>query len=328
MTDNTFKILAADHEEPLALFDKTAAKIGAKVIYGGVTTPEQIESMAEDADAVIVFRTHVSPAAIARMKKCKLLVRQGIGTDLIDVPAASRAGIFVSNVPDYCIEEVASHTMMLLLAAVRNLLGYDRVVREKGWGLYSSGRKVPPLDGMKLGILGLGKIGREVARKAHAFGMDIAGYDPYVHDDIFESVGVERVRHLDELLRRSRALSINTPATPETNRMIGSRELALLPPGSYLVNTARGAIVDLAALDEALASGHVAAAGVDVFEEEPLGADHPILKRDNLIVTPHVAFYSNRSLVAVLTQTMEEVVRVLRGERPLNLVNPEAFAHR
>lgn len=322
-----FKILAADRAQSLEVFDRKAAEIGAKVVYGGADRPEQIESLAEDVDAVIVFRTHVTSAAIARMKKCKIILRQGIGFDLVDVPAATKAGIFVSNIPDYCIEEVAAHAMTLMLASVRNLLDYHRVMTTKGWGFYNTSRKVPALADLKLGIVGLGKIGRALARQARAFGFKLAAYDPYVHDDVFAPLGVERVRRLEELLAQADIISLHTPLTPETNGMFGAREFGQMKRGAYFINTARGKIVDLSALDAALASGQLAAAGLDVFEDEPLAPAHPILKRENLVATPHVAFYSERSLRAVVIEAIEEVVRTLKGERPLNLVNPEVYAY-
>jgi D-3-phosphoglycerate dehydrogenase / 2-oxoglutarate reductase len=329
MTDSPrFTILAADRGKPLDEFDRLALGVGAKVVYGGARTSAEMDPLVGEADAVIVFRTPVTAEQIAKMRRCRIIVRQGIGFDLIDVPAATRAGIFVSNVPDYCIDEVADHAMTLLLAVVRNLMDYHRVMTTKGWGYWNESRTVPPLSGMRLGLVGLGKIGRGVARRAAAFGFDLKGYDPYVHDDVFTALDVGRVRQLEALLESCDAITVHTPLTPETQGMLGEREFARMRPGSYFVNTARGKIVDLNALDAALASGHIAAAGLDVFEDEPLDAAHPILKRPNLIATPHVAFYSERSIRRVVTESIEEVLRALRGERPLNLVNPEVYAHR
>lgn len=328
MNEKKLKILAADRPQPLPLFDERAAEAGAEVVYANAGEPEEVEPLVEDADAVIVFRTYVSEAAIRRMKRCKVILRQGIGFDLVDVPAATRAGIFVSNVPDYCIEEVSSHAMMLLLATVRNLMDYHRVITETGWGFYNTSRTVPPLDRMRLGLLGLGKIGRAMARKARVFGLKLAAYDPYVHQDVFDWLGVERVRQLDELLGQVDILSIHTPLTPETEGLIARREIDLMKPGSYLINTARGKIVDLDAVHDALERGHLAAAGLDVFENEPLDPGHPILKNQKLVATPHVAFYSESAVVRVVTQAIDEVVRVLGGERPLYLVNPEVYSHR
>lgn len=329
MTDSPkFKVLAADRAKPLPIFDRKAAEAGAVMVYGGASTPAEIETLVDDVDAVIVFRVNVTEAAIARMRKCRLLLRQGIGFDLIDVPAATRAGIFVSNVPDYCIEEVANHAVTLMLACVRNLMDYHRIMTTKGWGLYNVSRKVPALREMTAGIVGLGKIGRSFARKARPFGLKLAGYDPYVHQDVFDSLGVERVRGLDELLGMADIVSVHAPLTPETKGMLGEREFGLMKRGSYFINTGRGKIVDLSALDRALASGHLAAAGLDVFEDEPLDPNHPILKRENLVATPHVAFYSERSVTRVVEEAIEEVARVLKGHRPLNLVNPEVYAHR
>lgn len=322
-----FRILAADRGKPFALFDERAAEIGAEVIYAGAKTSAEMDPYVADADAVMVFRTHVTADQIKKMKRCRLLLRQGIGFDLIDVPAATRAGIFVSNIPDYCIDEVADHAVTLLLVTVRNLMDFHRAMTGEGWGFYNTSRTVPAMAGMKLGIVGLGKIGRAFARRAGVFGFQMLGYDPYVHDDIFASVGVGRVRQLDQLLCDCDAISLHMPLTPETQGLFGTREFSQMKPGSYFINTARGRIVDLAALDEALGSGHIAAAGLDVFEEEPLAPDHPILRRPNLVATPHVAFYSERSVQRVASESIDEVIRVLRGDRPLNLVNPEVYAH-
>ncbi len=328
-SNSTFQILAADREGPFPFFDMEAAKIGAKMVYGGASTPEQLETLVDDADAVIVFRTPVSARAIERMKKCKIILRQGIGFDLVDVPAATKAGIFVSNVPDYCIEEVASHAMALLLAIVRNLRDYDRLMREKGWGFYNNAsRLVPPMDEMKLGIVGLGKIGRSFARKAQAFGFKLSAYDPYLHDDVFQSVGAERKRQLEELLKQSDVVSLHVPLTPETRGMFGAAQFAMMKHRSYFINTARGKIVDLTALIHALKEGPLAAAALDVFEDEPLDPNHPILKLEKVVLTPHVAFYSERSIRRVVAESIAEVVRTLQGSRPLNLVNPEVYAHR
>lgn len=316
-------ILCADRKSPLPQFDAAAAGIGARMVYGGATTPEAIEPLVEDADIVIVFRTPVSAAAIARMKRCRAIIRQGIGFDIVDVEAATRAGIAVTNIPDYCVEEVASHAIALLISSIRNLPGYDHVVRAKGWGMYfDGGRKAPLMSRMRLGIVGLGKIGRAAARMAKGFGFQLAGYDPYVAADVFEMMGVEKVLQLDDLLATCDAITIHAPLTPETRGMISARELGLMKKGSYLVNTARGKIVDLTALHLALSDGRIAAAGLDVFEDEPFDANHPILELPNVIATPHVAFYSEVSIQRVVDEVMEEAIRVLRGQRPLNLVNP------
>lgn len=321
-------ILAADRPRPLAEFDRRAAEIGAVVVYGGATRPEQVVEPAREADAVIVFRTPVSAEAIAGMTRCRIIVRQGIGFDLVDIEAATRAGIFVSNVPDYCVEEVASHAAALALASVRNLFAFHRVMVEKGFGTYKDSRAISALETMRVGIVGLGKIGRAFARRMKAFDCAIAAYDPYVAQDIFDAFGVERVRQLGELLAASDLISVHAPLTPETRRMFGAEQFAAMKPGAHFINTARGKIVDLTALDAALASGHLAAAALDVFESEPLDPAHPILKRANLIATTHVGYHSEDSVKRVVTSTIEEVLRALRGERPLNLVNPEAYAHR
>jgi D-3-phosphoglycerate dehydrogenase len=330
MTDASpsFRILAADRKKAFRLFDERVAEIGGEMVYGAAETPEAMDPYVADADAVMVFRTHITADQISKMKRCKLLLRQGIGFDLIDVPAATRAGIFVSNVPDYCIDEVADHAITLLLATVRNLLDYHRVTTKEGWGFWNTSRKIPSSCDMTIGIVGLGKIGRAFARRAAAFGFTLQGYDPYIHDDIFEAQGVRRIRQLDDLLATSDAVSLHAPLTPETRNLFGEREFGLMKEGCYFINTARGRIVDLSALDAALASGRLAAAGLDVFENEPLNADHPILQRPNLVATPHVAFYSERSIRRAASESIDEVIRVLQGARPLNLVNPEVYDYR
>ena len=296
-------------------------KVGAEVTFLPFLFDEtQIVEQARDADGLIVVNAPITRGVLSSLKDCKVVVRTGVGLDTIDIPAATELGVAIVNVPDLWPREVANHAMMLLLACNRRLLYLDREVRADRWA-----PRIPPpvgaLHGETLGIVGLGQIGRYMARRAGAFEMDLIAADPYASDSVFEKYGAARVT-LDELLRRSDYVSVHTPLTDETHHLINEDNLRLMKSTAYLINTARGPVVQESGLLRALQERWIGGAGMDVLETEPPGAENPLLKLDNVVLTPHTGFYSDASSAQLPGRCGAEVARVLTGRTPLNLANP------
>ncbi len=275
----------------------------------------------EDADAIILFHdiTTVTDSTFARAGKCKVIVRAGVGYNNVDLKAAGARGIAVCNVPDYGTEEVADHSIMLLLAVARFLRVQDESMRSGTWD-YLTGRHTPRLRGKTLGLIGCGRIGSATALRAKAFGLDVVFYDPNVPPGLEKALGVRREYRLEPLLEQSHFVSLHCYLDDRSRHLIDARALARMRPGSILINTARGPVVDQEALIHALDSGHLLGAGIDVFEREPLDDDR-LRNHPQVILTPHSAFYSIEGFIELRTKTAEEVRRVLLGEPPRNLVN-------
>ena len=293
---------------------------------------EEIITAAHDADAVITIATVQSfpRRVIERLNKCRIISSVGIGYEGIEVKAATEHGILVVNTPDYCLEEVSDHTMALILACARKLLPQDQAVRAGKWNSLERPEirfKIwPPISrlrGQTLGLIGFGRIPRTLVPKAKGFGLRVIAYDPYVPSGIAEAQGVGSV-DLSDLLRQSDYLSIHAALTPETKHLLGLEQFKQMKPTAYLINTARGGIIDEQALYLALSQGYIAGAGLDVLDPEPPQPDNPLLKLDNVVITAHAAHYSDQSVIELRRRPVEEVIRVLKGEWPLGLVNPEA----
>lgn len=282
---------------------------------------ERIIAECRDADAVLNQYAQINRRVLSAMERCRVVVRYGIGVDTIDVPAATEMGIYVANVPDYGIDEVGNHTMAMILACARRLLAYDRGVKAGRWG-HRMGGPVYRLKGQILGLLAFGRIARDVAAKAKGFGLEILAFDPLLPDSVFREFGVIRAGSLEEVLRRADFVSVHSPLTPETHHLIGERELKMMKPTAYLINTSRGPVIDEAAVYRALSGGWIAGVALDVLEREPVPPDNPLLTLENVILTPHAAFYSEESIRDLQRKAAEEVARVLRGEKPRSLVNP------
>ncbi len=264
-------------------------------------------------------------AALARTGgKTGTLVRAGIGYDIIDVDAATAAGIWVVNVPDYCVDEVADHATLLLMAAWRRVSELERIWQAGAWVAPDLLPPVRRARGRRLGIVGFGRIGRAVAQRALAFGFEVVAHDPFVADAVLIAAGVQPVG-VDELFATSDAITLHCPLTAQTAHLVDRDRLATTQDGLVLVNTSRGGIVDLGALEAALDTGRVAAVGLDVLEDEPTpDLARPLLARPNVLLTPHVAWYSHEARRDLAVQAAEEAHRFIKGERPLNVVNPEA----
>lgn len=283
------------------------------------TDAEYLERCAE-ADGLLIQYGDLSRRVFEGLPRVRVVVRYGVGVDGIDVAAATDHGVPVVNVPDYGTDEVANHAVALLLALARKITRLDRQARSGGWDVFRIG-PVTRLAGQTVGIVGCGRIGSAVARKLGGFDVRLLGCDPYV--DAFPP-GVQPVV-FERLLAESDYVTIHCPLTDETRHAFDAESLAWMRPTAVLINTARGGIVDTAALVEALQQGLLAGAGLDVLEQEPLDPASPLLRMEQVIVTPHAAWYSEEGRSDLKRRAAEEAVRVLRGERPRHCVNPEVL---
>jgi D-3-phosphoglycerate dehydrogenase len=283
---------------------------------------DRYERLLSDADAVICFRMLVDRRAVEAAPRLKVAVRSGVGYENFDLGAFAERGIPACNVPDYGSEEVAVHALSQMLALRRRVVFFDRTLRDGYWRGQPGSLPMGRLTNQTAGVIGLGRIGREFARRARALFGQVLACDPYIPSSEFSALGVEPVG-LDELLQRSHNVSIHVPLTTRTRHMIGPRELGLMPPTAVLVNTSRGAVVDQLALAEALQSSVIEGAACDVWEHEPAQLDHPLFSCANFIASPHVAGISVEGQIDNRTKQAQEVVRVLTGHPPLNQVVPE-----
>lgn len=298
------------------------SKIGAQLTLAEEAKPETILRVARDADALLATYAKITAEMIRQMTRCRIISRFGIGVDNVDIPAATERGIVVTKVPDYCIDEVSDHTMALLLSAVRKIPFANSMVHAGKWEMPAV-VPIHRLRGTVLGLMGFGRIPQLVAPKAQSFGMRVVSFDPYIPKEVFERARVESVE-FRELLKISDYISIHSPLLPETQGLFNADAFRQMKPHAYLINTARGPIVDEEALAQALDAGQLAGAALDVMPKEPPSGS-PLFGRPNVIITPHTSFYSEESLVDLQTKAAEEVVRVLKGEAPKNPVNPEAL---
>jgi len=301
------------------------AELRAELRLAEEPTPEAILAVAREADGLLVTYAQISSDIIEELDRCRIIARFGIGVDNVDIMAATRAGIVVTNVPDYCIDEVSDHALALLLALVRKVVLANQQVQAGRWEMQAV-VPIHRLRGHTLGLVGFGKIPRALTPKAQAFGVRVIACDPYVSDELMASLEVERVT-FDELLQTADYVSVHAPLTPDTRHMFNADAFRQMKPGALLVNTVRGPLIDEQALANALDEGRLAAAALDVLPCEP-PANSPLLGRDNVILTPHIAFYSEESLVELQTKAAQEVVRVLSDQAPQYPVNLEILGNR
>ncbi len=285
------------------------------------TTESEVIEVARDADAIFVRETPITAKALESFERCKIVSRYGVGLDNIDLDAAKKLRIYVSNVPEYGTEDVSDHAVALLLGCIRTILVRDRNLRQ---GNFESDicDEIYRTTGKNLGIIGYGKIARAFHRKWKGFlPARVLVYDPFVAEDVIRENGAEKV-DLDTLLSESDFISLHTPLTLETRHIINEAVLKKMKNTAILVNTSRGGAIDTDALVNALQEGQILRAGLDVFENEPLPTDHPLIEMDNVILTSHVAWYSKDSAKDLQTGAAKEVLRVLSGDKPVNWVNP------
>jgi len=310
------------------LSEEEYRKIGAEFVVIPCQTEDEIIAATQDADAVQTFLQPYTRRVISKLNKCKLIENVATGYEGIDIETATEYGICVTYPGDYCKDEVAEHTMALILDCARKIIRLDRAVREGKWE--SPGkegiRKVWPrmfrIKGQTLGIIGFGRIAREIVLRAKGFGLRVIAFDPYVPSDIFKESGVESVT-LEQLLEESDYVSVNAALTPENRHLLGIEQFRKMKPTAYFINASRAEIADEQALRTALERGYIAGAGLDVVERECVGLDHPLLQLENVILTGHSAFYSEEAGAELKQRAHDEVARIIRGEWPLRLLNPE-----
>ncbi|MGZ8154368.1 MAG: C-terminal binding protein [Burkholderiales bacterium] len=291
----------------------------AELVALKTKTPDEFIGEARDCDALLnTYAGPITAQVMEQMPKCKIIARYGIGVDTIDLEAATAAGIIVTNNPTYCIEEVAEHTMALLLAAARKVPFYDRLVRAGRWEV-PPGKPLFRMAGSTLGLIGFGNIARQVAVRAAAFGMNVLYSDPYVKDGQFDCPG--RSAELGTLLAQSDFVSIHAPLTPQTRRMMSDDAFAKMKRTAWLINCSRGPLVDTDALVRALDAKKIAGCALDTTDPEPLPNPHPLRDRDNVVINPHAAWYSEQAMAGLQAGAPGEVRRVLTGEWPVNVVN-------
>src|SRR5262245_7210063 len=313
------KVVLTDYVwESLDVEKKTLAGL-AELVPLQTKKPEEFRAQAADCDALLnTYAGPITADVMARMPRCRIIARYGIGVDTIDLEAATQAGIIVTNNPTYCIEEVAEHTLALILACARKVAFYDRQVRAGTWAV-PPGKPLFRLEGSTLGLVGFGNIARQVAVRAAAFGMKILYADPFVKDGQFSEPGSKV--ELNELLRSSDFVSAHPPLTAQTRKMFNDDTLSRMKTTAFFVNCSRGPVVDTEALVRALDAKKIAGCALDTTDPEPLPNPHPLRGRENVILNPHVAWYSEQAMKGLQAGAPDEVRRVLSGEWPINVVN-------
>jgi D-3-phosphoglycerate dehydrogenase len=289
------------------------ARLNPTFLMSKSSSADDILSVAKDADAILVTYAKLTREILIQLTKCKAIGRFGLGVDNIDLPTAKEKGIAVNYVPDYCIREVSDHAMALLLALIRKIPLSNKLVQSGRWEMPAV-VPIRRIEGTVLGLVGFGNIPRLVAPKAQAFGIKVIAYDPYAKPEVFKAAKVESV-DFDTLLKTSDYISVHAPLMAATRGMMNAAAFAKMKKGAYIVNTARGPLIDEPALIAALDSGQIGAAGLDVVTAEPLAKDSALLGRDNVIVSPHTGFYSIEALNELQTKCATDVASVLSGEK-------------
>lgn len=298
--------------------------LGIELVEAPDGSEETLAALARDADGILTCFAQVTPGVLGAAPRMKVVARYGVGVDNIAVDAATELGVAVTYVPDYCVDEVSDHVMAMLLAFNRRVIMFDAATRRDGWGSVDLDLPMTRLRGLAIGVVGFGRIGRATARKARAFGLRVLAADPFVDAEAVAAEG-GRLVDLDTLLAESDFVTLHSPLGDETRGMIGAAQLGRMKRSAFLINCARGPLIDEAALVEALSGGSIAGAGLDVLESNHPPADHPLFGMDGVIVTPHVAFYSPESTRELQRRAAESIADVLAGRMPGNLYNREVL---
>ncbi|WP_170519790.1 C-terminal binding protein [Ruegeria atlantica] len=325
------KVVITDYDfGDVAVETEILEAAGAEVIALQAKRQEDLFDVAPHCAAMMNQYARIGKETITRMRNCEVIARYGVGVDIVDVGTATEKGILVTNVQNYCTEEVADHAIALWLTLARKLPDYDRATHAGVWQ-WQSGQPVYRLRGRTMGVVSLGKIGQAIVARAQSFGVRVIAYDPYLPREVAANIGVELVSK-PELLARSDYILMQAPMTPNTHHFLSDAEFSVMKPGAILVNTGRGPTVDNKALFRALTEGHLAAAGLDDPEEEPAKRanwtpdDNPLFTLPNVLVTPHAAYYSEESIQAARVTAATQVAKVLTGQNPDYTVNADALA--
>ncbi len=320
-----FKVVMTDGDRfPLTAEERAVLEAAGGEYHGLVLRGEDgIIAACRDADAVINSAQKLTPKVIESLERCVVIARTGVGVDTVDVPTATRCGITVTNVPDFCFDEVSDTALSLILAVARKVVFLNNLVKGGTWNR-ALARPIHKLRGSTLGLVAFGNIARAVALKAAPFGFRILACDPYVKPEQVREYPVTLV-DMETLLRESDVISLHAPLNESTYHLIGEAALRKMKPSAFLVNTGRGPVVDGVALARALKEGWIAGAGLDVMEKEPPDPDDPLLKLDNVVITPHYASYTEEAYAEMRRKVVEAVAAALRGEFPRVVVNPEVM---
>ncbi|MDR2588537.1 MAG: C-terminal binding protein [Spirochaetales bacterium] len=310
-----FKVLMTDTIFPdVAIERRVVSELDADFVFAGSKDAQTLKKEGADADAVLVVFAQLTREVIEAWSKCRIIARAGIGVNNIDIEAATERGIKVTNVPDYCFDEVASHAMALALSCLRRTVLYAKSVKSGVWDM-NLGRPIARICGLTFGLFGFGHIAQAVALRAKAFGMKIVAYDPYLPDSVFSSAGVQRAADWDAFLAEVDVLSLHAPLTESTQGIINAKALSRMKKSAIIINTARGPLINEKDLREALEKGVIAQAGLDVLESEPPAAGG-IQTLENAIVTPHAAFYSDEAELELREKTARQIVLELTTGEP------------
>lgn len=303
----------------IELEKKILSQIDVEIVHSeNLSSPEALEAV-KDADAVIVTLQRVTGDIIRTMKKCRIISRSGTGLDTIDIPVATECGIWVTYVPDYSIDEVSAHAIALIMSLARGIPFLSQSTRNGNWNPAAWG-PIYRLKDQTLGILGLGRIGQATAEKGRGLGLNVIAFDPYADQEVADKLGV-RLVDLDTVARESDYISLHSPLLDSTRHIINADFLAKMKSSAYIVNAARGPLIDEDALLAAVRSGQIAGAGLDVLATEPIDPNSPLLKEDRILITPHAAWYSEEAKLDMRTRSTEEVVRILSGQPPRSPAN-------
>jgi D-3-phosphoglycerate dehydrogenase / 2-oxoglutarate reductase len=313
------KIFYLDPKYPdLSVENEVLAGTNIELVPCEVKNEDEVIKVAQSADALLTVQVPISARVVASLQRCKVIVRFGVGYDIIDVDSCKQRGIRVCNIPDYGTEEVANHAVALCLAVHRRILSYDRKVRRGEWG-YELPWPIRRLSTLRTGVLGLGRIGRTFAKRIQPFVREVVGFDPFLPEPEFADMGVG-LATAQQIFETCDIISLHLPLSPATHHLINDATIAQMKRKPILVNVSRGGLVDSTALIRALRAGQISGAGLDVVEEEP-NVSSEYLALENIVLSPHVAWYSEEASLALRRSAIEEIVRVLTGHSPKNPVN-------
>jgi D-3-phosphoglycerate dehydrogenase len=317
-----FRVLVTDFAWPsLSIEDEILSAVDAEILVAPTGARDELIALAAASNAILTNWATIPEEALEVASECRIISRYGVGLDNIPVGRATELGILVTNVPTFCVDEVSDHAMALLLACARRVVEFSNATRQGEWDL-SSAPGLPRLRGQTLGLIGFGNIARALIPKAQAFGLSVIVYTPRLEPGpATGNAGVEQTNDLDRVLRKADYVSIHAPATAETRHLLGDHEFSRMKSSAYLINTARGSLVDETALFRALSEGRIRGAAIDVLEGEPPHPQHPLLALANVIVTPHTAFYSDTAIAELQTTAATNVAAALTGSIPATLIN-------